>query len=98
MTAEISDMIKIEHLVKIEEGLYALFDAKGKLTFITLDSDGAISTIPLKNKIESQQEIGTSVQVLEHSERQELLRDLNYQVLKYELEAINDYVEENPFL
>ena len=54
MTAELSDMIKIEHLVKIEEGIFALFDAKGKLSFITLDSDGTISTIPLKNKIESQ--------------------------------------------
>ena len=92
------ETLTIEHLVKIEEGMFALFDAKGKLSFVTLDADGTMSIIPLKNKIEAQQEIGTSIQVLEHSERKEMLRDLNYQVLKYELEAINDFVDENPFM
>ena len=96
--ADLQESVRIEHLVKIEDGVYALFDAKGKLSFVTPDEEGSISVLPLKNKIEAQQEIGNNVQVLEHSERQELLRDMNYQVLKYELEAIHDFVEGNPFL
>ena len=40
--------------MKIEEGVYAMFDVKGKLTFVTPDEEGSISVLPLKNKIESQ--------------------------------------------
>ena len=61
-------MIRVENIVtgtpakvpianeipKIEEGIYALFDAKGKLSFVAPDEEGTTSILPLKNKIEAQ--------------------------------------------
>ena len=46
--------MQIEHLVKIEDGIFALFDNKGKLSFIVPDDDGTVAILPLRNKIDAQ--------------------------------------------
>ena len=51
---DLLDLTRIEHLIKVEEGIYALFDAKGKLSFVAPDDEGTTSILPLKNKIEAQ--------------------------------------------
>ena len=51
---DLQDLMQIEHLIKIEEGIYALFDSKGKLSFVAPDDEGTTSILPLKNKIEAQ--------------------------------------------
>lgn len=67
--------------------------ADGRIWFNRLDDEPSIIKLRLTEltTLDSVKEESFYVNVLQHSEKQDLLKDRNYQVLKYELEAIHDF-------
>ena len=53
LTTNLPEVGKIVHITKIDQDIYALFDIKGKLSFISPDDEGTTQSLPLKNLIES---------------------------------------------
>jgi hypothetical protein len=107
---QVSLPLAATRITMLEPGVACLTDAEGRLWFNKIDEaaeqiDESLSesrTVCEMVKIrqtelttlDSLREDSLFVNILQHSERQELLRDRNFQVLKYELEAIQDYAKQ----
>lgn len=93
----------------LELGVACLADAEGRIWFNKFDETAEQTDESLSESrvvcemvkirqtelttLDSLREDSLYVNILQHSEKQELLRDRNFQVLKYELEAIQDYAK-----
>lgn len=80
---------------KLDQGLFAIFDDRGSIRFASVDDP---ELVKFKTSMESQHETEEVFPLLQHSERQALMRDPDFQVLKFEIEALTDFVATNPYL
>ena len=82
-------------MLKLDQDLFAIFDNRGSLRFVSLEDP---ELVKFKTSLESQNETEEELSLLKHSERQELMRDPDFGVLKFEIDALQDYVAANPHL
>lgn len=80
-------------LQKLEQDLFAVFDRRGQLRFISLEDP---EVVKFKTSLESKHETEEVLPLLKHSEQQDLMRDAEFQVLKFEIEALQEFVAANP--
>lgn len=75
----------VTRMLKLDQDLFAIFDNRGSLRFVSLEDP---ELVKFKTSLESQNETEEELSLLKHSERQELMRDPDFQVLKFEIEAL----------
>ena len=88
-------LVNTVHMVKLDVDLFAVFDNRGSIRFISLADP---ELVKFKTSFESQNCDLEEFSLLKHSERQDLLRDPEFQVLKFEIEALSEYIEANPHM
>ena len=82
-------------MVKVDQDLFAVFDNRGSIRFVSLNEP---EMLKFRTSMDSQNEAEEVLPLLQHSERQALMRETDFAILKFEIEALQEYAANNPHL